>query len=218
MKKYSSLSRFFLALLFSSLSSTIFPRSFNHFPVLDTAHACEHTSGNLTITAQLFTHRDCKKYFGVDLIRKGIRPLVVRITNTSDRFYTLTPTTFSLDLVPSDAVAAMISFPVIPFALAAGSLAVQYHYKTLPVIGLVALGFRHYNQKVKGDLLPNTIDPETPLKIAPYKTVTKFLFCDEAGFLSKFTVTITDEHSKENADITIDLLQKNVEQNLLFRT
>jgi hypothetical protein len=199
---------FFIVGFITFYGSSVQSRSFKVLPDMDKKECYRGVQDSLSVNVQLFTHQDCKRYFGCDLIKYGYRPLLLEISNYSDNLFILKPLFANTELVGSTEITRLIKFPV-KATLSAIGIPVLYHsYKATPVVGLVGLGMWYYNQKLERELLAHTLDEESALKIVPFANVKKLVFAKEATFLSFFDINLSNETQKTTLTFHVDLLQK----------
>lgn len=207
MQQPSSKIYFFITILLFHMSA-IQSRSFKVLPAMDQTECYTDIQDNLAVSVQLFTHQDSKHYFGYDLIQYGYRPLLLQISNNTDNLFLLKPLLCNTDLVKSSEIVKRIEFPVIAILSTVGIPVLYHNYRALSLLGLAGVGLWHYNKKLENELLENTLDEENILKIVPFSTVKKLIFCKEETFLSSFDINFNNESVGGNLTFHIDLLQK----------
>lgn len=208
MRKPSAKLYIFLSATFLFHCSYSLSRSFKTLPDMDPSACYSETQDNLTVSVQVFTHQDCRQYFGYDLIKYGYRPLLLHINNNSDNLFLMKPSLSNIELVKSAQIAKLIEFPVVAILTAVGIPVLYHSYQATPFLGLVGVGLWYYNKKLERELLENTLDEESFLKITPFSTVKRLVFCNEAAFLSKFAIVLSNENQGSSLKFQIDLLQK----------
>lgn len=199
----------FLLLLGCLTGQQLMGRNFTRFPVIDPTQAYTQAHNGLKLTMQLFTHEDCKNYFGRDLILDGYRPILLHIVNKEDSRYIIEPKSIGLGLIPAETIFNKLALYPSVFLFALGTPILYYlSYKTYAFIGLTALSILFYAGKVRSELNASTLDPNKFMVIKPFESITTLLFCEEESFLTYFDMTLTNATQHKSTVIHVDLLQK----------
>ena len=178
-------------------------------PSLNIANTSVRGNSQLSVMSQLFTHKDCMDYFGVDLIKLGYRPVLFRFKSYSGFPLEIRSSYFEPALVHKHEVMEQLKFSLSWYIGGVLHLVVTYYWKILRVPMIVSLlGMYSYNKTLTKKFENIIFDPEETLAIEPYETVWKVIFFSESTLFSFFTFNVLDTKSNERIPINIDFLHK----------
>ncbi len=142
----------------------------------------------VVIFARAITPDESKRYFGHDLISRGVQPLQLMIQNNTSEEYSLCPSSIDLDRVEASKVAFKVTKSAIPRAIAYRVASLLFWPFAIPsTIDSIRVATHH--NKLKRDLKAKAVKDEV---IAPYTTFHRILFVPVQKFKEVFKVTLID--------------------------
>lgn len=192
-----------------------------------TSHADKsenYKNKNVILEHKVFTKQDCATYLGrKNVLKKGFQPVQLTLTNTTDRSYTYSSSTLSLQTVPTELVAKKVKFStagrVVGYSAAAAACAASLAAIIVcvpcscplwvPLIflpsGPATLSFSaaaiidgikssKENKELMVDFNTKSFPQEGTLK--PYQTINGIVFVPKKLFRNDFTFTLNDDRDK----------------------
>jgi hypothetical protein len=171
--------------------------------------AFSDTQGNIELTVQELSHDDCKTYFGKDLIRLGLRPVVVELTNKSNAVFKFNPSYLSLFLCSQEIIKSHLTFNLFSFwSLVVPSCYFYCWHETRFYLALIIAALWKYNHDIQKNIERKVIHATSELTIRPFEKLKKVFFFKEQTFLTSMTMNFFNEDTKLLIRFNIDLLQK----------
>ena len=134
-----------------------------------------------------FDKADCKTYFDRDVIKRGFQPLQLTIINNTDITYTVSESSFSLPLVPVDAVAQEVHTSTAGRAAGYGAAALFCCLFVIPAIA-DGIGSAEANEQLDVDFSNKTLRFNGIIR--PGMTLNGVVFIPKEQFSEDFTLTL----------------------------
>lgn len=142
----------------------------------------------VAIIARAVTAEESKRYFGHDLVSRGVQPLQLMIQNNTSNEYSLCPSSIDLDRVEAGKIAFKVTKSAIPRAIAYRVASLLFWPFAIPsTIDSIRVMTHHNN--LKKDLKAKSVKDEI---VAPYSTFHRILFVPVTKFKDVFKVTLID--------------------------
>lgn len=206
---------FFLLFLLTIISSTkpyFRPYLFAELPK---PKECFYLEGKIKIDAQYLSAYGCKKFFGLDLVKKGYRPLLVTVTNLSQVSYILRQENIKLDTVDSKYLVSSLYSSQKPSALLVASRCITMGQISL--VGASALAAAAlYNSLFVDALSYYALDSCADYRLVPGFQMTFFVFVHEKLCKNRFEFFYVNASLNRLECVDIDLL-KNIDSRTFLK-
>lgn len=153
----------------------------------------------IAVSAKAINAQESKRYFGHDLISRGVQPLQLMIQNNTSNEYSLCPSSVDLDRVEASKVAFKVTQSSIPRGIAYRIASLIFWPFAIPsTIDSIRVMTHHKN--LKKDLKAKAVKEEL---IVPYSTFHRVLFVPIDKMKEEVKVTLIDIDSLEPTELTV---------------
>ena len=161
----------------------------------------------IAVSAKAITNEESKRYFGHDLISRGVQPLQLMIQNNTSNEYSLCPSSVDLDRVEASKVAFKVTKSAIPRGIAYRIASLLFWPFAIPsTIDSVRVMTHHKN--LKKDLKAKSVKDEI---VVPYSTFHRILFVPIDKLKEQFKVTLIDLDTLEPSEIMTSIKSQSEE-------
>jgi hypothetical protein len=170
------------------------PRDTRSFPKLKRDKPAQAIQREVEVSVHLLSRQDCVAYFDVDIIAQGYRPLVLTIENSTENAYTLRPSYLDVARVSGKEISRLMHYDTYQRVTWLTLPALIYWWPAIPfLIVPYGLGCQHYNKKTTRNIRKKTLGRDDVVAVAPYETVSRFIFVPAESFKTKFDLKLFNE-------------------------
>ena len=160
-------------------------------PIVTVGQSAENS---IAFSYKVFNTVECKRYLGRNALAKGYQPIQVTITNNTNHYFNISPSSFSCNCLDPDEVAENMHSSTVGRAVGYGVPA----FLLFPILAIPAIvdgiGSSKANHRLDDDYAQKSLSDET---IAPYTTINGVIFVSRGEYTDNITVTLADGASNK---------------------
>ncbi len=178
-------------------------------PYLHRSSAYYDQQNSLICMAQAFTASESNKVFGIDFVKRRIRPLLLIFENRCTASFTILRSDLEaqnkLELFSSQRIIDELQYNTLAFTASTGLPALWYFWELCLPISAMAYEMYRHNQWASDFISDHILDEITT--IGPLQTVKRLIFVHDETDFNQFLLRVHDNRAGSTIIFNVDLMQ-----------